>query len=249
MNRRQLGIAIVAVVLVTAIIAAALFVVYSPKGEDYSGIPTLVPYVTDDSLVLEDSDYYDLQDFCYAVELNNSCQVALLIVNTTGKYDLNTFALKTFEKNGIGQKGKDNGVLSVFLIANNETRWRTVTGKGVQDILSGFVLKGFENEYLIPNVQEGNLSHGITLYIFSIGLELDDKYKSPGSDPWNGDPIDFVPLTGWQWVIALVVLSILTVITKGRILMWIPWLLLGRGGGRGGFGGGGTGGGGSRGRL
>ena len=45
------------------------------------------------------------------MELNNSCEIAVLIVDDLGKYDLNTFALSTFEKNGIGQGDKDNGVL------------------------------------------------------------------------------------------------------------------------------------------
>jgi uncharacterized membrane protein YgcG len=101
MEKEGLWKAIAAIVVVTIIIAAALFVIYTPKGEDYSGIPTLTPYVQDDAGVLLYEDYYDLEDFCLEVELNNSCQIALLIVDDIGKYDLNTFAIKTFEMNGI----------------------------------------------------------------------------------------------------------------------------------------------------
>ncbi|QLH74094.1 MAG: TPM domain-containing protein [Methanomassiliicoccales archaeon] len=250
MDRKKTYKAIVIIVVVTIVIAVALFYFYLRDDNDkYEGIPTLEPYINDKVGVLQESDYNDLQDFCTYIEYNNSCEIALLIVDNTGSYDLNTFAIRTFEKNGIGQEGKDNGVLVVFLVPEvGDIRWRTVTGDGVSDILSGFVLKGFENEYLIPAMEQGDLSWGITLYIYAIGLELDEKYISEGNDPWEEYPIWFIPLNGWQLAIFVVVFILLTIVTKGRVLLLIPYLFT-RGGGRGGFGGGGTGGGGSRGRF
>ncbi len=106
MNGRQRNAAIAAVVIISVVLAAVLFVAYPAPKDDYSGIPTISPYVNDDVGVLIDEDYYDLEDFCYEVELNNSCEIALLIVDDLGDYDLNTFALQTFEKNGIGQEGQ-----------------------------------------------------------------------------------------------------------------------------------------------
>ena len=248
MNGRQRNAAIAAVVIVSLILAAVLFVVYSAPKDDYSGIPTVSPYVNDDAGVLIDADYYDLEDFCYEVELNNSCEIALLIVDDLGDYDLNTFAIKTFEKNGIGQEGKDNGVLVVFFVNDTLVRWRTVTGSGIMGILSGSVLKGFENDYLIPQMEQGDLSYGITLYVYAIGLELVDNYVSEGNDPGSEYPIWFIPLNGWQLALVVIAIVALMVITRGRAILWI-FYLFSRGGGGGSFGGGKTGGGGSRGRL
>ncbi|MCE5295982.1 MAG: hypothetical protein LLG16_02615 [Euryarchaeota archaeon] len=93
----------------------------------------------------------------------------------------------------------------------------------------------------------GNLSYGITLYIYAIGIELDDNYISEGNDPWSDYPIPFIPLKSWQLVAAVIIFIFLVIITRGRILFFLPFLFSGRG--RGGFGGGGTGGGGSRGRY
>jgi len=246
MDRSTFFKALAVIIVITLVSAGILFFFYSRGNDDYEGIPTIYPYVNDDAGVLLGSDYYDLQDFCEYVEWNTTCEVALLIVNDTGMYDLNTFAIKTFEKNGIGQEGQDNGVLVVFYVPEEgDVRWRTVTGAGVSDLLSGFVLKGFENDYLIPAMEEGDLSWGITIYIYAIGLELDEKYVAPHTDFWHGYPISFIPLKGWHLVAILIILIILTVVTRGRILLFIPLLF----GGRGGFGGGKTGGGGSRGRF
>ncbi len=82
MNRRQRNAAIVALVIVGMVLAAALFVIYDKPSDEYSGIPTIRPYINDDAGVLLDQDYYDLEDFCYEVELNNSCEIAVLIVET-----------------------------------------------------------------------------------------------------------------------------------------------------------------------
>jgi uncharacterized protein len=249
MNKTQLHKAIAIIVVLTLIAAGILIFYYQyyDKKDEYEGIPTIEPYINDDVGALIESDYYDLDEFCYYIEWNSTCEIALLIVNDTGKYDLNTFAIKTFEKNGIGQEDKDNGVLVVFLVPEEgDVRWRTVTGDGVSDILSGFVLTGFENDYLIPQMELGDLSYGITLYIYAIGIELDDNYVSEGTSFWDDDPIWFIPLNGWELVAIVIIFIFLAIITKGRILFFIP-LLFGRG--KGGFGGGKTGGGGSRGRF
>ena len=52
MNRRQRNAAIVALVIVGMVLAAALFVTYDRPSDEYSGIPTIQPYINDDVGVL-----------------------------------------------------------------------------------------------------------------------------------------------------------------------------------------------------
>ncbi len=228
--------------LVVLVIGASLVTVSAPK-EDLSWVPTLGDYVNDRAGVLDASDAYDLETFCQEVEINNTCQIAVLIVNSTGSVGVNDYALKVFEKNGIGQAGKDNGLL--FVMSFDERAWRVVTGAGVSDILNGGRLTEFQLTYLDPNLESDNYSTGITLFLYAMGLELVDNYHSnSGGGEWY--PIDFIPLNWWQLGLAVVVVLAVGIITKGRAFLWIGSIFLG---GRGGFGGGRTGGGGSRGRF
>lgn len=241
--------AAVAIVIVVIVAAVGVFLVLSAGShqEDLSWVPTVTPYVDDRIDLLSYDEYQDLDYFCYAVELNNSCEIAVLIVNTTQPIGINDFAIKTFEVNGIGQEGKDNGVLFVF--SYSEEAWRVVTGAGVSDILSGAKLTELRQTYLDPELEAGNYSTGIVNFIYAIGLELVDNYHSEGSG--SVYPISWIPLETWQWYAVIGVMVVLTIATKGRILIWIPQLifaLLG-GGGKGGWGGGRTGGGGARGRF
>ena len=249
---RSTRIAVIAVIALMAIIfSAGAYIILQPtnNADDSSWVPTLQYYVTDDTHVLTETDYNDLDQFCYAVEQNNTCQIAVLIVNGTNYHGVhvgvNDLALKVFEKNGIGQKGKDNGVL--FVLSTQDHSWRVVTGKGVEGILNGAKLTELQNQWLVPYLDApGNYSEGVKLFVYSIGLELTDNYINPGPTP-SPYPIDLIPLTGTELAIAIAVLIVLMVITRGRAILWIG-LLFGRGG-RGGFGGGGTGGGGSKGRF
>jgi uncharacterized protein len=249
MDRGKRAAIVVALVILVIVAGAGAYLILSagaPK-EDLSWVPTISPYVDDRVGVMTYSDYLDLDDFCYEVELNNSCQVAVLIVNTTQPVGINDYALKTFEKNRIGQQGQDNGVLFVF--SYSEKAWRVVTGAGVSDILNGARLTELRQTYLDPYLESGDYSTGIKLFVFSIGFELVDNYSAPGSEP-SGISFLGITLTWWQWTIIISVVVFLVVGTRGRIIFWIPSLLLsliGRGGG--GWGGGRTGGGGARGRF
>lgn len=249
MDRGKLTAAVAAVVVTLIVLAVGAYLILgsSAPREDTSWVPTITPYVDDRVGVLSYDDYLDLDDFCYAVERNNSCEIAVFIVNTTQPVGINDYAIKVFEKNGIGQAGKDNGVL--FVYSSDEKAWRAVTGRGVADILNGARLTALSIDYLEPRLQAGNYSGGIKLFIYAIGLELVDNYHSPGHDDY---PISFIPITGWQWLLIIAVFIALTVVTKGRTLFWIGWILFaltrGKSGG-GSWGGGRTGGGGARGRL
>jgi uncharacterized protein len=246
-KRVAITVALIILILVASIGAFLILSAGAPR-EDLSWAPTITPYVDDRVGVMTYSDYYDLDDFCYQVERNNTCQIAVLIVNTTQPRGINDYAIGVFEKNGIGQSGKDNGVLFVF--SYSEKAWRVLTGKGVADILNGAKLTELRQQYFDPYLESGNYSKGIKLYTYAIGFELVDNYVNTGGGQTNY-PISWIPLTDWQLGIVVVVFVALAIVTKGRIIIWIPYLLsalIGRGGG-GRWGGGGTGGGGARGRF
>jgi len=249
MDRGKRAAIAVALVILAIVAGAGAYLILSAGApqEDLSWVPTITPYVDDRVGVMSYSDYLDLDEFCYAVEQNNTCQIAVLIVNTTQPVGINDYALKAFEKNGIGQQGADNGVLFVF--SYSEKAWRVVTGAGVSSILSGAKLTELRQTYLDPYLESGDYSTGIKLFVYSIGLELVDNYTVPGGDQ-GGNTFLGITLAWWQWTIIALVVVGLVVLTKGRLLLWIPYLILsliGRGGG--GWGGGKTGGGGARGRF
>ncbi|MEM0449875.1 MAG: TPM domain-containing protein [Methanomassiliicoccales archaeon] len=245
MMDREKRVALAAALIIVLIVAAmGVFLILSSGSEEKmpDWVPTITPYVDDRVGILNYDDYRDLNDFCYEVELNNSCEIAVLLVNSTAPAGISDYALKTFEKNGIGQKGKDNGVLFVFSL--EDRAWTVVVGEGVSDILGGAKLTELSLTYLEPYLNEGNYSQGIKLYIFAIGLELLDKYDGEGHDD-RSYPVPFIPLDWTGWLVVIIVIIGLSIITKGKFLYLIFYIISSILGGKGGgkWGGGKTGGG------
>jgi uncharacterized protein len=244
---KKTAIAAAVVILVIVFSLGAFLILGSgaPK-DDLSWVPIITPYVNDNADLLSYSDYIDLDDFRYSVELNNTCEIAVLTVNTIMPVGINDYALRTFEVNRIGQGGQDNGVLIV--LSTDEQAWRVVTGVGVESILTGAELSYLSNEYLVPNLEAGNISDGLVLFTYALGMDLVDNYQhAPAPQPHY--PISFIPLEDWQLILVVVVVGTAGVLTKGRIFLWLFFIISMGKGGKGGWGGGRTGGGGARGRF
>jgi uncharacterized protein len=242
---------IVAVILVLALVVggaiagASLLLKPSPNGSD-PGIPKLDYYATDLAGALSEDDRYWIGEICYEVDVNSSCEMAVVVVNTTQPYDINYFALRTFQFNQIGKAGKDNGALVV--LATDDNAWRIEVGYGLEGILTDVRVKHLAQEFLEPNMTAGSYGDGLFELTAAMGDILEAEYQGdrPGTPAFQ---IFGVSLSWLDMAIVAVIVIMISVITRGRVLypiIWILSLLGGRGGG--GFGGGRSGGGGASGR-
>jgi len=236
-----------AVIIVVALLLFLVVVPYlfPPDDPRYEGIPTLDGYVTDDLYVLTSDEYATIYDNCLFVDEQTSCEMAVLVVNDTGDRDINDFALRTFQKNGIGKEGKDNGVLIVMVMSTDE--WKVEVGYGLTSVLTTAYISEIGRDNITPYLAVGEYGSAMIEMTYQLGTKILADYQEPESgDP--AFPIGGIPLTVTQWIIIIIVLVALTAVTRGRIWYLLFFILtLGRGGG--GFGGGRSGGGGGRGGL
>ncbi|HNX47225.1 MAG TPA: TPM domain-containing protein [Methanomassiliicoccales archaeon] len=241
---RPIAITIVTLIVVSMLILAgfAIWKYFQPDPR-FEGIPELDYYVTDEVGVLY--NYYEIEDICYTVDMNTSCEIAVLIVNSTLPRSANEFALRTFQMNEIGKEGKDNGVL--ILIVTSTREWKVEVGYGLEGVITPTFLNQIATDYVIPYLEVDDYGEGAYNMALFIGAEILDKYEGAESgDP--AFPIHGIPLTITQWIIIIVILVALTAVTRGRIWYLLFFILtFGRGGG--GFGGGRSGGGGGGGRF
>ena len=229
-------ILVIPVVLVFAILGTSVQV----SAQD---IPTIYLYVndlTDPGALLYD-EFNSLEDLCFQVDSITSAEIAILIVNTTQPWGIDTFAVKTFEANGIGKAGMDNGVLLV--VSTDERAWRFEVGYGLEGVLNDALVGRVGRDNLTPALQGGDLYAGIYDAAYAIGTEIVSRYDAGAANP---EPSLFV--IDWKAVaLVVVVFLVISILTKGRSLLWIGSLFsLFR---RGGFGGGRSGGGGARGKF
>ena len=201
-------------------------------------VPDVFLYVNDLSNpgVLLSSEENALTNLCYDIDDLSTAEVAILIVNTTQPMWIDTFAVETFQKNGIGKAGLDNGVLIVVSV--DERQWRIEVGYGLEAILNDAKVGRIGDENLTPALLARDFYYGLYDTTYELGTEIVNNYTPPNPNqpppqPWVLD---------WKAIcIAIFIFIFLGVLTGGKTILFLPNLFK-----RGGFGGGRSGGGGAK---
>src|SRR5437879_10301551 len=155
-------------------------------------IPSVYLYVHDltnpPTLLRSEAD--DITYICYQVDNLTSAEVAVLIVNSTQPLRISQFAVKTFQSNGIGKAGRDNGVL--ILVSTNEHQWRIEVGYGLESVLNDAKVGSIGRSTIEPAFASGDLYSGIYNATVHVGQEIVDHYNGRASIAslctcnWNG---------------------------------------------------------------
>lgn len=202
-------------------------------------VPTIYLYVNDFVGVLTYDEVAALDNICNELDIYNSDEIAIVIVNTTQPLGIDMYAFETFYANGVGKEDENNGVM--ILISVSEELWRIEVGYGLEGILTDSKVGSIGDENLEPYMAVGDYYPGIYYTLTAI---IETLVADPSQQGGGGESLFGLHISWRHVAIALVVFLILAVITKGRILLWIGNIFT-----RGGFGGGRSGGGGARGGL
>ncbi len=145
---------------------------------------------------------------------STSTQIVLIIIPSTKGEDINYLAANWGEKWGIGQQGKDNGVL--FLLARNDRKVAIQAGRGTEGVLTDLMSKRIIESLIIPEFKKGNYYKGLDLGTDGIFKVLTGEFKETSQRKRKNKGENFFG------VIPLIIVII------------VFFILRGRGGGRGG---------------
>lgn len=193
---------------------------------------------------------------------STSTQIAIVIVNSTQPYDIFDYSLKLGREWGIGQKGKDNGLIILWAVGDRQVRIHT--GYGMEGVLPDIYANRIINNIIRPNFQSENYYLGLDKSIDAIIEYASGEHKASPSE-------DGISIFTVFFIFLLIVIILYTIANKNnrgggntsrRVTEETGWPYTtytgwGRrtgnwsgggyygGGGFGGFGGGGFGGGGA----
>lgn len=218
--------------------------------------------VNDMAGVLTRNEIHALENDLQQYARSTSTQIVVATVSTLNGYDISDYAFQLGEKWGVGQKGKDNGVVVLFKPKTLESKGQVfiATGYGLEGILPDATVNQIISNEMIPNFRQNNIYGGLSQACATI--------KSLAAKEFT--PQEYAAKThGNGYLLAIVFAFFLILLlfrsqnyygasSKGSNLPF--WLLLASmnsgkrsgswgnfsgGGGFGGFGGGGFGGGGA----
>ena len=251
-----------------ALIFIGLFFFLTPvlHADDFPSRATTL--VSDFAGILSDGERSTLERKLVAFNDSTSTQIAVVIMRSTGNFEIADYSVQLFNKWKIGQESKNNGVL-VLVAVDDHKVWIT-TGYGIEGVLPDAICKRIVDREIVSAFRRGDYSTGLedgTNSIMSIvkgEFTAEEYLKTKKKKPL------FFPFFMFLFVIFIIIISrfgrVNRYARRNNLAFWAAWALLnaasnrsrgswgnfsggggfgGGGGGFGGFGGGGSGGGGA----
>jgi uncharacterized protein len=209
--------------------------------------------VNDFAGVLSASTVTQLKEMCRQVLDKAQASVVVVTVKSTDGEDIFNYAVDLYQKWGIGQKGKDRGVL--VILAVQDRKYYINVGYGLEGILPDGKVGGFGRE-AVPYLKNSDYNGAVSLLTSRIidVIAKDAGVQITTSQPRRIEPIASpssheTELSPGAIIAIIVVIIIVLAIPPLRRLLFYMFLFGGGGGGGsyrggGGWGGGGFGGGG-----
>jgi uncharacterized protein len=168
-------------------------------GQDIPAKPS--GYVLDQVGLLQANEIQQLEQKLRGYADSTSTQFAIVLVATTGNSDPYDYAMEIGKTWGVGQKGKNNGV--VILVSMNNRKIRIVTGRGIEDVLPDATCKRIITRILKPSFKRGSYFAGLDEATTEMMLRASGQFTADGKSDSEGIPaIVFI-------ILALVILSII----------------------------------------
>ena len=172
---------------------------------------------------------------------STSTQILVLLIDDLQGYSIENYATEIGHSWGVGQKGKNNGVVILVKPKQGSTKGQVniSPGYGMEEYLTDATAKRIIDKEMIPAFKEDDYYKGIDNAVNVIMDLCSGKFTQDEYNDGDGFPL---------WFIILIIIAIVLILSKfsdnngqsytggGHRTIWIP---MGGGFGGGGFGGGG----------
>ncbi len=113
-------------------------------------------YVVDQSGIIDSAAQSRLEAWILELKQKTSAEVAVVTVDSTEPLSIEEYAVNLFQRFGIGQKGKDNGVL--FLVAYKDRHMRIEVGYGLEGAITDAYSSQIINAIMAPEFKAGPIT-------------------------------------------------------------------------------------------
>lgn len=149
----------------------------------------IVDPVTDRTNTLSRNEYYELRRQIIQFEDSTSNQIVILMIPSLDGNEIRDFGISILEKNKIGQKGKDNGIL--ILVAKDDRKMSIEVGYGLEGVLTDALCDQIIRNEILPRFKEEDYFAGLSAGIASITEVIKGEYTA-GKKKRNGS--DWIPI-------------------------------------------------------
>ena len=121
--------------------------------------PQLTGRITDEAGLLSAADRNEIDTELAALEAKSTDQLAVVTLKSLQGYDIADYGYQLGRKWGIGQAGKNNGIL--LIVAPNERKVRIEVGRRLEPIMTDAMSKLIIENAILPEFRRGDFPAGI----------------------------------------------------------------------------------------
>lgn len=162
-------------------------------------------YVVDKANILSQKTKNDILEKIKNIKTSDGTQIVVVTIPSLNGESIEEYSIKLAQENGIGEKGKDNGVL--FLVAMKEHKMRIEVGYGLEgkltDVISSHIIDDVK-----PYFKKNDFNGGVTLAVDNIIKVVKGEYKVEDKGITGADIL-------WFIFIIIVILIIVAVVFGG----------------------------------
>jgi uncharacterized protein len=186
------------------IFSLLFFVFGAVSGQEIPPKPNPPKLVNDFANQLNSTEKQALEQKLVAYNDSTSSQIVIVIVPTTGEYPIADYAFKLGREWGVGQKGKNNGI--VLLWAPTDRKIFIATGQGLEGAIPDAVAKRIISTVITPEFKNGMFYRGLDRGVDMIFKYATGEFKAEASDIADDGSVS-------PFVIFLVIFIVFLVIT------------------------------------
>lgn len=142
----------------------------------------------------------------YNLEQKTGIQTLVVVVSNIEGGNPFDFALKLGEKNGVGEKKRDNGL--VILLATEERAVQFATGYGLEGDLPDAICKRIQQRHMVPYFKNGDWNTGMVEGVKAVAQRLDGSMEREEDDGDNTAAIVAFSLFLGVFLLTIVILII-----------------------------------------
>ncbi|MFC2085325.1 TPM domain-containing protein [Bacteroidota bacterium] len=160
-------------------------------------------YANDYSGVLSKSQLSQINEDLKLFDSETTIQIVLLAINSLDGYPLEMYSNEIAEKNKIGTKENDNGVL--FLVVINDRKMRIEVGYGLEGALPDVLASSILRNEVAPHFKRGNYFAGVVSGLNAVKAASVGEYKRTERKDEDNDGIGGFPFI---YIIIIILISL-----------------------------------------
>jgi uncharacterized protein len=190
-----------------ALLVIALGMINQPARADPT-YPELQGRITDEAGLLTPTEKADIETDLASLEQTSTDQLAIVTVKSLQGYSIEDYGIGLARKWGIGQKGKDNGVL--LIVAPNDRKVRIEVGRRLEPFMTDTMSALIIQNAILPKFRRGDFAGGIKDGVRDIKSVLlgdaeEVKRRAAGPRTPENDPMVMIHIVLFLLIVAFII--------------------------------------------